>query len=70
MNIIKGSTQGQSNEDKDLPTGISTQQNGFSVEAGTEAGCSGLRIQWEERRCGQTTLLRSLDEKRRQEIVC
>lgn len=58
--VIKGSTQGQSNEDKGLPRGISNQESNFIVESGKATRCSGLRIKWERRRCGQITPLRSL----------
>lgn len=68
--VIEGSTQGQSNEDKDLPAGVINQQSSLSVEAGTETRCSGLEIKWEERRYGQIPPLRSLDRKRKQEIGC
>ena len=68
--VIKGSTQGQSNKDEDLPLRVSNQQSSFSVEVGTRTRCSGLRIKWEERRCAQIPPLRSVDKTRRQEIGC
>lgn len=33
------------------------------VEAGTVTRCSGLRIKWERKRCGQIAPLRSLDRR-------